>query len=265
MITLRACEDGPWLRCYAKRPDASGQIVCFGPAGAAASYFRGWAEHAPADVEVWALALPGRERRAGEPPIRRMDELADQIAGELRPRLKRPTLLFGHSMGASVAVEVTRRLEAADGGLPAALVVSGRPGPRRQREAPRNLDTFGDAEVVEYVRALGGTPAELLDDPELRELILPAFRADFALIGRYRPAPGPPLTTPATVIWGDCDPEVGADDARDWATVLQRLRAVRSFPGGHFFLADLAAEVVDHAATLLAVERGRLAVRAPAT
>lgn len=249
----RACEDGPWLRCYVRRPGANGQIVCFGPAGATASFFRGWAEHAPTDIEVWALAYPGRERRAAEPTIHRMDELAGRIAAELEPRLTRPTLLFGHSMGASVAFEVTRRMEAG-GVLPTALVISGRPGPRRQREAPRDLHTFGDTEIVAYLRTLGGTPTELLDDPEMRELILPAFRADFALIGRYRPAPRPAVATPATIIWGDRDPDVGLGDIRDWAAVLRRLRGARSFPGGHFFLSDLAAEVVDHASTLLTVE-----------
>jgi pyochelin biosynthetic protein PchC len=132
----------------------------------------------------------------------------------------------------------------------------GRPGPRRQREAPRDLHTFGDPEIVAYVRTLGGTPSELLDDPEMRELILPAFRTDFALIGRYRPAPGVPVATPATIIWGDRDPEVGPDDARDWAAVLPRLRGVRSFTGGHFFVLDAVAEVVAHATALLAVERG---------
>jgi pyochelin biosynthetic protein PchC len=256
----RACEDGLWLRCYVRRPRASGQIVCFGPAGATASFFRGWAEHAPADVEVWALAYPGRERRAAEPPIHHMDELADRIVAELKPRLTRPTLLLGHSMGASVAFEVTRRMEAA-GVPPTALVISGRPGPRRQRDAPRDLHTFGDTEIVAYLRTLGGTPTELLDDPEIRGLILPAFRADFALIGRYRPALHPPVATPATIIWGDRDPDVGPDDVGDWSAVLRRLRGARSYPGAHFFLSDLAAKVVDHASTLLAVEA---ATRAPA-
>jgi len=247
----RAFQDGLWLRCYVPRPEASAQIVCFGPAGAAASFFRDWAQHAAADVEVWALAYPGRERRAAEAPIQRMDELADRIAAELEPRMTRPTLLFGHSMGASVAFEVTRRLEAAGRTRPAALVISGRPGPRRQRESPGDLHMFDDPEIVAYVRALGGTPTELLDDLEVRAAILPAFRADFALIGRYRPALVPQLQTPATVIWGDRDSDVGPEDARDWATVLPALRGARCFAGGHFFVSDLAEDVVDHASRLL--------------
>lgn len=249
------CEDGRWLRTYDRRPDATAQIVCFGPAGAAASFFRGWAEHAPADVELWALAYPGRERRAAEAAVHSMDELADRVAGELAPRCSRPTLLFGHSMGASVAFEVTRRLERSSPAAPAALVVSGRPGPRRQREAPRDLHLFDDAQIVDYVRSLGGTPEEVLDDPELRELILPSFRADFALIGRYRPRSRPPVAAPASVIWGDRDPEVGAHDVADWATVLARLRTARSFPGGHFFAAQGVGDVVAHAATVLRTAR----------
>ncbi len=251
-----AVQSTAWLRCYEPRPDASGRIVCFGPAGGAASFFRGWSRHAPADVEVWALAYPGRERRIDEPPLERMEDLADAITGVLAPRIDRPTVLFGHSMGASVAYEVTRRLEARDGPAPAGLVVSARRGPCHQRACPDDTAGLTDAEILGRLRALGGTAAEVLDDPAMHELIVPPCRTDFELLGHYRPQPAPPIGTPLAVVHGDRDPAVPAAEVRSWTQASRHAAGTHVFPGEHFFCVHHEAALVAYVAALLRGEPG---------
>ena len=251
-----AVQSTAWLRCYEPRPDASGRIVCFGPAGGAASFFRGWSAHAPADVEVWALAYPGRERRIDEPPLERMEDLADAITGVLAPRIDRPTVLFGHSMGASVAYEVTRRLEARDGRAPAGLVVSARRGPCHQRACPDDTAGLTDAEILGRLRALGGTAAEVLDDPAMHELIVPPCRTDFELLGHYRPQPAPPIGTPLAVVHGDRDPAVPAAEVRSWTQASRHAAGMHVFPGEHFFCVHHEAALVAYVAALLRGEPG---------
>ena len=91
-------------------------------------------------------------------------------------------------MGALLAFEVVRELERRGGDI-LALIVSGCPAPHlratRTNPAPRT-----DAELVDQLRSWGGTPAELLDDPEFMALALRPLRADLALCDRYRSRPG---------------------------------------------------------------------------
>ena len=250
-LTDPTVQDSPWLRRYRPRPGAAARIVCFGPAGGSPGFYRDWCELVPAGVEVQVLAYPGRERRFLDEPVEEMGALADAVHDVLAPRLDRPTVLFGHSMGASVAFETARRLEASGAPALAGLVVSGRPSPRAQREIPTDVADFDDEQIVEHLHELGGTPPGLLDDPDARELILPAFRSDFRLIGRYTPGPGPLLRTPLTVLHGDSDPRVTAEDAPHWAEVAERFTGAEALPGGHFYLVEQGRAVLDRLLALL--------------
>src|SRR5204862_544181 len=53
-----------------------------------------------------------------------------------------------------------------------------------------------DDELCARIIAMGGTPPEAMAHPELRELVLPTIRADFAMVEAYRFRPEPPLATP---------------------------------------------------------------------
>lgn len=102
---------GRWLR--RPRPVANPRLrlVCLPHGGGTAGAFYGWTAWLPADVELVAVQYPGRQDRFGEPCLRDMGELADAVAQALLPLLDRPVALFGHSMGAALAYEVTLRLE----------------------------------------------------------------------------------------------------------------------------------------------------------
>ncbi|WP_078628335.1 salicylate synthase [Streptomyces sp. NRRL F-2664] len=236
-----------WFRRYAPRPDAAARIVCFGPAGGAPAFFRDWARAVPEDVEVLSVVLPGRERRTAEPALTRMADLAASLARAVTGCLDRPTVFFGHSMGASVAFEVTRRLELRPGPRPVGLVVSGRPSPRRLLEAPSPVADYDDAQIVAYLRSLGGTPDELLDDPAIHGLILPPCRADFEVIGRYAPdLRRARLSTPVRVLRGASDLATPGWDAPRWGEVASRVTVAEALAGGHFYLLDQLPTVVDH-------------------
>ncbi|MFF8258946.1 salicylate synthase [Streptomyces virginiae] len=254
-----APDSDSWFRRYAPRPDAAARIVCFGPAGGAPAFYRDWARAVPDDIEVVSLVLPGRERRAAERPVTAMSDLADAVARAVVTCMDRPTVFFGHSMGASVAFEVTRRLEKSRGPRPVGLVLSGRPSPRRLLENPSPVAEYDDAAIIEYLRGLGGTPHELLDDPDVREFILPPCRADFQVIGRYVPdLAHPRITTPVRVLLGESDPATPIRDAERWAEVAAAITGTHVLPGGHFYLLDHLDLVVDHVLSTLRGEAASL-------
>lgn len=130
------------------------RLFCFPHAGGAASYFHSWSRSLPEDVEVLALQYPGRQDRGGEPCVRTIPELADQIHAAIRPRLAEPFAFLGHSVGAVLAFEVACRIARDGGAGPAHLFVSGRRAPSRTRH--EELHRASTAVFVAEMGALGG-------------------------------------------------------------------------------------------------------------
>ncbi|MFD7257533.1 thioesterase II family protein [Streptomyces sp. NPDC059874] len=242
-----------WLRRYPTAETPRLRLLCLPHAGGSAGFFHSWGHAFGDDVEVLAVRYPGRQERIAEEPFAELEELAAAISGELDPYLDVPLAVFGHSMGATVGYEITLRLAERHGTAPALLMLSGRKAPHLL--TPRAAAFGSDADLVEEVKRLGGTDAALLDDADLRELVLPAIRADFTAVARYAPRPGVPLPCPVVGYVGDSDPGVAAHEVAAWADLAPRGFALRVLPGGHFYLVDRKAELVGDIRARLAAQR----------
>ncbi|GAA4909216.1 alpha/beta fold hydrolase [Streptomyces coeruleoprunus] len=202
------------------------------------------------DVEVLAVQYPGRQDRRQEGCAQDVETLvAESLAALSHLDQDRPLALFGHSMGAVVAYETARRL----GTPPAILFASGRRAPSRTRDESMHLQP--DEVLAADLRTLGGTDSELLDDPDILRMVLPAVRADYRAIETYRHTAGPPLACPIRVLTGASDTRVTPEEAEAWQHHTTADCAVDTFPGGHFFL----REVQDEITTLVRRELGALA------
>ncbi|WP_327243886.1 thioesterase II family protein [Streptomyces sp. NBC_01320] len=236
--------DGLWFRRLRGTAEPALRLACFPHAGGTASMFRGWRRLLPPDVELLAARYPGRQDRIAEPVIESMDELAERITGALLGLLDRPLALFGHSMGSAVAYAVAAKLSAEHGVNPALLVVSGRPAPHRVE--PTTVHHDGDEAIIESLRRLGSTQLDVFDDPDLRELLMPALRADYRVLETGRPHHPVALDTPIVACAGISDPRCGLDGLRSWAELTTSSFTHRVFPGDHFYLEPYEADLVDY-------------------
>ena len=224
-----------WIRSYHRAEDGAVRLFCFPHAGGSASYFRLLSERLAPDVAVLAVQYPGRQDRRTEPCPESIEALAQSVAEVLGDLLERPYAFFGHSMGAVVAYETARLLRWSAAPEPVRFIASGRRSPTRFRPS-ENVHLRSDDGVIEAIRVLGGTPDELLLDPEFRQLALGPTRSDYRAVETYAPALGFRLRCPVTVLTGDRDPHTTAEEAAAWAEVAAGDCDVRVFPGGHFFL-----------------------------
>lgn len=209
-------------------------LICLPYAGGGARCYESWDNLLPPEVDALTIRLPGRESRRDEPPPGDLAAVAAQVARELAPVLPTPFTVFGHSMGAVLAMEVARELRRETGREPACLIVSGAPSPGRADQSKRYTD-LDDAGLRAELEAMGGTDAELLRDPEAWELIRPVVRADLLMCDRYRPAPDKPLDCPIVAYGAHGD--LGSQDGslQSWREHTTGRFEQRMFPGDHFY------------------------------
>ncbi|MGD9486150.1 alpha/beta fold hydrolase [Streptomyces sp. TRM70308] len=246
-------EHGVWFRRFHADAGAEAdcELVCFPHAGGSAATWRTLSAALAGDADVLAVQYPGRHDRYREPPVADLHVLADGVADALRRSGGRPRVLLGHSMGASLAYEVAVRLADEPGRGPHSLVLTARRAPSVPEPSWDWIED--DAALVARLRALGGTEAAALADPELLEMVLPALRGDYRALAAYRPTQGRPLACPVLACAGDRDAEAPVAEVEAWREHTAGGFELRVFEGGHFFLHERVEEVAD-------LVRGRLPV-----
>jgi medium-chain acyl-[acyl-carrier-protein] hydrolase len=230
-----------WFPATRRTGSPTTRLFCFPYAGGSAGAFVRWSDGLPSHVEVRPLQLPGRGNRLSETPIASFDDAINGIVTALTPLLDRPFAVFGHSMGALLAFEVTRRLRRDGKPAPLHLFVSGRRAPHLHADWP---PTDSDTEVEALLRDLQGTPSEVFENIDLMRLLLPAIRADFAICRSYRYEAEPPLECPLTVFGGTEDIESEDGRLQAWRMQTAGPCVTRIFSGGHFFLQSAAQSLL---------------------
>jgi medium-chain acyl-[acyl-carrier-protein] hydrolase len=226
----------PWVLYPKPKPNADLRLFCFPYAGGGAQIYREWPEGLPSNVEVCPIQLPGRGNRMREVPYTKLLDLVESLSPAIVPSLDRPFAFFGHSMGAEIAYELSRLLSKQHGLEPAHLFVSGSIAPHIPDDRPPNYHLPGP-EFTAEVRRLNGTPAEVLEHPELMQILIPLLRADFELVQTHKYVEGPPLSCPLTAFGGLRDQYVSPEAIEGWRQHTTGSFSARMLPGDHFFVA----------------------------
>lgn len=225
----------PWLA--ASEPDARARVrlFCFPYAGGSALMFRRWPELLPPEVQVCPVLLPGRGPRRREPAFTDLRRMVEAFLPVMAEHLDRPFAFFGHSMGGAIAFELSRRLRRSYGVEPRHLFISGRRAPHLP-DIEHPIYDLPEPEFKEELRRLNGTPAEVLEHPELMEMLIPLLRADISVSQTYTCEARPSLTCPVTVFGGTLDIYDEPAGLEAWREHTVGAFDLRMFDGDHFFI-----------------------------
>ncbi len=216
-----------------------------------------WRPQLGESVEVCPVQLPGRGSRFLEPPIDTISELVSAITEAFAEESRGPFVFFGHSMGALLAFEICRRLQALAHPLPELLIVSGCNSPQHF-PPPKGLCRMPDEQLIDELYNYNGTPPEVLRDADLMSLLLPAIRADFSVLENYRYQPGSPLTIPITAFAGRED-TTRISEVEKWQHETTAEFRLHWFDGDHFFVQsegkNVIARIMDEVSNLTGPSR----------
>ncbi|MEM7552927.1 MAG: thioesterase domain-containing protein [Cyanobacteria bacterium P01_A01_bin.84] len=224
-----------WIICPKPNPNAQLKLFCFPYAGGGTLSFRKWGEELFPKIEVNLIQLPGREKRLQEKPYTRIEPLIKQLQSAIIPYLNQPFAFFGYSMGSLIAFELTRSLRRNYQLNPEHLFVCARRAPQLPRKKPP-IHELPNAEFIQELLSLNGTPKEILTSDELMALFLPTIRADFEVIETYAYYHEMPLKIPITALGGLEDAEATQEDLAAWEIQTNNKFKLYILPGDHFFI-----------------------------
>jgi surfactin synthase thioesterase subunit len=194
----------------------------------------------PPAIEPVAVQLPGRADRFREPPLDSMPALLDRLVEVLRPLLGEPFAFYGLSMGAWVAWALAHRLRAESMPLPLMVFLTSVASPDRRRGQAE----WADEAVLDYLHRMGGTPPEILGEPELLAGLLPTIRADLTLVDSFRFRAAMPLDIPIRAFAGIDDAEGSPERMTGWRAETFGRFDLDVVTGGHFLDPAGEAEVI---------------------
>jgi medium-chain acyl-[acyl-carrier-protein] hydrolase len=234
--------DRRWLKRFGRTGPADIRLLCFHYVGGNSSLFRQWPRQVPGFIEPIGVQLPGRADRFSEPPYRRMNPLVNDLIEVIKPLLDQPFACYGVSMGARVSWALAHELRARAMPTPCALFVAASSAPCLDNGVWEWEENPGG--LAGYVRDMGGTPPEVLADPELLAGLLPTLDADLTVLSTHNFHPPTPLDIPLRAFAGADDPEAHPNRMCGWRNETRASFALDPVPGGHFFDTDSERQVI---------------------
>ncbi len=209
-------------------------------AGGSAQAYAPWSAWLPAELDVFVAQYPGRGARFGEPSADSVEALAEAIA-EAACEIAGPLVMLGHSLGGLVGFEAAWRLQqrgrALDGFLPSASTP-----PHLFRRSWPPAVAVTDDELLAQLQRRGGLPADVMEHPDLLEMLFEVLREDIRILDSYEMVDASRrLDCPVCVLGGTEDPVSTPERVARWQDRAKHPIRLRLLPGGHFYIDEQSA------------------------
>ena len=224
------------------------RLIVLPYAGGTSNTYRGWQSRLGArhPVEVIPIELPGRMGNTTA-PLGTVQQLTDAITNALLActaitNNSCPVVIFGHSYGAILGLELASRLIFHHVRVELVIASSSNPPAHLNRETHQRISEQSIAETHAYFESLGGgIPQPIRDNHSLMEMLEQCVRADYNALACYgkQNENFPLLPCPLIAVYGDSDIGVTSEDMAHWnqhTTGKFTLESLKN--ANHFFIED---------------------------
>ena len=195
------------------------------------------------NIDYHVLELTGRGQRFGEALItNRKEAVADYLSQIRKKRNGQPYIIYGHSMGASLGLLLTKEMENRFD-PPLWFIATGNPGPgitvpdETLKNPNQKKYLLDEEDFKKMLKNLGGIPEEILTNQELYDFFSPILRADFQVLEEKEDKDDYAcINTPIYAIMGS--EESKSAQINNWKNFTRSEVKVQIMHGNHFFIYD---------------------------
>lgn len=220
-------------------------LICLPYAGGSSTFYNKWKQFLPSNIEMGIYELAGRGTRASDSTnYACIEDIAADLFSQMDADnlFNKPYYLFGHSLGALIAVKLCNLIREKGKMLPAHLFASGEGAPTHTREQ-KKLHLLNDQEFVSELKKLGGMTDDFFNYPELQEYYLPILRNDLMIAETAVFNGILPFDFNMSVLVGKEDTWT-VDQIYKWNSYTNGICSFHFFNGGHFYLTDCGKEII---------------------
>lgn len=221
------------------------RIICFTHSGSYASQYSLWEKHLPSGVECVIYERPGSGIRVAEKFTNNWPDLINDAVSSIKPFLDLPYVIYGHSLGASIAYEVAKILQFELNSAPLFLGIGDREAPCHKPDKIRyNLSDqeFGQMLITDY-----DMDADVVANTDIMEFFLPILRNDFKLADTYFDIFGEASDKIMSkiIVFRPQKTNDTIQSHLDWAKFTENKVEIIDIKGGHFFVFEHAEDFIE--------------------
>lgn len=221
------------------------KLICIPYAGGNSMVFRPWKTTLSPNIELVTPELAGRGARLTDNLYNSINEAAEDLFQILRKSDQLHSYaLYGHSMGTLIIVELLKLIKHSGDELPLHIFYSGRGVPHLKTNNGKKFHLMNEEQFRKEVLALGGTPLEIFETPELAELFIPTLKNDFRITETYISDTTPSAYDINISVFIGTNEDITNDGVEGWEDYTTKECRIHFFEGGHFFIKDKQDEVI---------------------
>lgn len=221
------------------------KLLCLPYEGSSAMFFWGWKKELGEDITIVPLELAGRGRRIADRRYEKFEDMLEDVFKCAEHYLAEGAYaILGHSMGATLAFELVRKIEMNGKPLPEHIFLSGAKAPTTEK-LPEGYSELDDEQFVQRIKEIGGIQEEISDNKELMSFVLPIIRADFKVIESYKNVKlEQKLSLKASVFYASNDQQIIDETLFPWQELFEQKVEFYKFKGNHLFINEKRSKII---------------------
>lgn len=218
------------------------QIFILPFAGSSVKYYNKWITYFNENIQVELIEMAGRGTRKADTKYNNFDEAASDLFKIIKNKVNTENFyIFGHSLGAILAYEISLKFQNEELNLPKKLFLSGRTSP--QYRFHENKESLSSDDIINELQMLGVEDITIYKHPRAGKYYMSLLKSDYNLVNTYCKSETILKKVDGSIFYGIADPF--SVDIDSWQDYFEKNLDIYSFSGSHFYINDNFRNIIE--------------------